>query len=386
VWVGLLLPAVGIAQVDVEAEHRRGLAFREQGRHAEAAAVFRALYESMRESRALVRLTLAEAAALVEAMERSPVAAFRWAIADEHMQTAMSLSSDPYLRTPAVRDALRQTQRELQRRLGFLEVACNAPGAEVWAGTTRIAQLPLQHALRAPIGRYSLTVRAPGHEPRSVPVSVQPGVIAVVEATLSPSSTAPVVAPGPAESPAEPRAATPVMAAPSLTPGVQPEPTAPGGQGVAPLRIVGWSLVGLGAVAGAVGVVQWIVSAQNVSALREATAASEGAPGAWARFNGEINASGSLSAEAVCTRAADNGAGAQSADARTVAELCATSATRDALALGFGLGGVALVVAGALVLGTAPRPVHHRQTAALPRLHPWAPRSATHGLSLSWSF
>lgn len=386
VSAGLLLPVICTAQVDVEAEHRRGLAFREQGRHAEAAAVFRALYESLREPRALVRLTLAEAAAFVDAMDRNPQDAFRWAVAEEHLQTAMSLSSDPYVRTPAVRDALRQTQRELQGRLGFLEVACNAPGAEVWAGTTRVARLPLLHAIRAPIGQYNLTVRAPAHEPRSVAVSVQAGVIAAVEAALVPSPAAPVVEPNITPARTESPAATTTRALPVLPRADLPEPTAPSGQGASPLRIVGWSLMGLGVVAGAVGVVQWILSAQNVSALRDATSASEGEPGAWARFNGEINPTGSLSADAVCTRAGDNGAAGQSADARTVAELCASSATRDALALGFGIGGAALVGAGALILGTAPRSVHRRPNAALPRLHPWAPRSAAHGFSLSWSF
>jgi len=365
-----LSPAVVGAQIHVESEHQRGLALRAQGRHAEAAAVFRALYESIQEPRALVRLTLAEAAAFVDAMTRSPVEAFRWTVAEEHLQTARALAGDPYVRTAAVRNALQQTHDALQGQLGFLEIACATPGTEVWAGTSRVATLPLQHALRAPVGQYSLSLRAPGFAPRSVPVTVGAGLIVAVEVSLTPlAATTPVVSHEAAMAPAS--SDTPLVTRDERAPS-RPRPTQ---------RIVGWTLLGVGAVAGAVGVLYWVESAQNLSALQDATGDAEAPYGAWARFNAEQNPAGTLPASEVCSRA-ESVAGA---DAQSVVSLCRSSATTDALALGLGLGGVAVALVGGVLLGTAPR-VPRRLAGALPTVQPWSPRAATRGLSLGWSF
>jgi hypothetical protein len=78
--VGALLvaPAAASAQeLDIEAEHRRGVALREEHRDAEALEVFRALYERTQEARALARMALAEAALGA------------WDVAEEHLRAAM---------------------------------------------------------------------------------------------------------------------------------------------------------------------------------------------------------------------------------------------------------------------------------------------------------
>ena len=78
--VGALLVAPAAAstqELDIEAEHRRGVALREEHRDAEALEVFRALYERTQEARALARMALAEAALGA------------WDVAEEHLRAAM---------------------------------------------------------------------------------------------------------------------------------------------------------------------------------------------------------------------------------------------------------------------------------------------------------
>lgn len=83
--LALALPSVAVAQADPEAEHRRGMALRVEGRHAEAAEVFRAVYERTREPRALARQGLAEAAA------------GNWEAAGYHLRAALAYDADPWI-------------------------------------------------------------------------------------------------------------------------------------------------------------------------------------------------------------------------------------------------------------------------------------------------
>lgn len=126
------------------------------------------------------------------------------------------------------------------------------------------------------------------------------------------------------------------------------------------MRYVGYGLMGLGVVVGAVGVVQWIGTSGDASAARDATPTSEGNFGAWARFQGEVNPTGSLSASDVCARAQTVNSGPRAADARSVVDLCDSNSTAQAMALGFGIGGLVLAGAGAvLVVLDRPRGEHH---------------------------
>lgn len=371
--VGVALTPPAWAQIDIEAEHRRGLALRDAGRPAEAAAVFRTLYESTREPRALVRLTLAEAAAFVEAHDRSPLEAFRWLPTEEHLREALTLSADPYVRTPAVQNALRQTQTVLQQRLSYLEISAEPADAEVWAATTRVTTLPLQRALRVPAGRYSLLVRAPGFAPRSVPVEARPGIIATAQVTLEAES-----------SPVTPPHAVTAPAAEAVPPRTPNDPARSTSATAAP-RILAWTLLGVGIAVGAVGVVQWIRSADNLQSLQQAAPTDPDPYGAWVRFNTEVNAQARFDAAEVCRRAEAYASGPARADALAVADLCAASATTDALALGLGLGGAALTLGGAVLLTLSPRarPTLHSR---LPRPQLWQPGAGRQGLSLAWSF
>jgi len=161
------------------------------------------------------------------------------------------------------------------------------------------------------------------------------------------------------------------------------------------MRYVGYGLLGLGVVVGAVGVVQWLGTSSDASAARDATPTSEGNFGAWARFQGEVNPTGALAASDVCSRAQSYPAnGTRATDARSVVDLCDSNSTNQALALGFGIGGVVLAGVGA-VLVVLDRPRGERAPSGNgPMASPTASRlqfspilgARTGGLNLSLAF
>ncbi len=114
-------------------------------------------------------------------------------------------------------------------------------------------------------------------------------------------------------------------------------------------RIVGLTLVGVGAVVGAVGVVQWASShAQAQDALE-----AQGEDGvAWTRYNNEVNPRRALAAADVCTYAARDAA--NNTDAARASSFCDTNERTRTLALALGIGGAAMAVAGAAVAIISP--------------------------------
>lgn len=161
-----------------EAEHQRGVQLRAQGQNAEAAEVFRAIFERTGEPRALARLGLAEGALS------------RWTDADEHLTTALARASDPWI--TANRASLEQALTAVRTHLGTVNVTCATPGATVQLGSDRPQPLPLQRPLRVTTGFVTLVVRAPGHSPTERRVAVPTGEDPIqVEVTLTPEATAP---------------------------------------------------------------------------------------------------------------------------------------------------------------------------------------------------
>ncbi len=208
-------PGLALAQtVDVEAEHLRGMQLRAHGHDAEAAVVFRALFERNGEPRALARLGLAEGALL------------RWTDAEEHLQSALARTTDPWI--VANRPGLEGVLRSVQQHLGTLTVTCPTPGATVqWTGQSPLA-LPLARPLRVTTGFLDVVVHAPGHslvtrrvavpagtDPVAVDVTLtrevgpEPATPAIVTPTPAPVVVAPAVvavrAPAPVDAPAPPR-------------------------------------------------------------------------------------------------------------------------------------------------------------------------------------
>ncbi len=112
--------------------------------------------------------------------------------------------------------------------------------------------------------------------------------------------------------------------------------------GTLAMRITGFTLLGLGAVAGAIGVVQLINSnAQATDALN-----GNGDQGAaWARYYNEINPQHRLGVSEVCDRAATDAA--NNPDAALANNLCDSNSTARTMAYAFGIGGGVLALAGA---------------------------------------
>ncbi|MFO0608423.1 MAG: hypothetical protein U0324_34980 [Polyangiales bacterium] len=119
-------------------------------------------------------------------------------------------------------------------------------------------------------------------------------------------------------------------------------------------RVVGWSLVGVGAVSLGVSAWQWA----NTSGYADDAANGTGDHGgAWARYADAINPANAAGARAlsiddVCERAR---ADAGNADARGAASLCDAHAQARAMAIAFGVGGGVLAVAGVVLVAVAPR-------------------------------
>lgn len=151
-----------------------------------------------------------------------------------------------------------------------------------------------------------------------------------------------------------------------LPPVFTPVPEEPDTTGTV-ARVAGFSLIGLGAIAGAVGIWQAVVTSDQVSAARTGTG-EEGA--AWARYDNAVaypNAGGTraLTVDSVCQRAATDAT--SNPDAALARNLCDSNSTSRTLAFAFGIGGVALAGVGvALVVLARPaaRPDGQRVTVA----------------------
>ncbi|MFO0629765.1 MAG: hypothetical protein U0325_29590 [Polyangiales bacterium] len=190
----------------VEAEHQRGVQLRAQGQNAEAAEVFRAIFERTGEPRALARLGLAEGALS------------RWADADEHLTTALARAGDPWI--TANRASLEQALAAVRTHLGAVTIVCETPGATVQVGDAPPQPLPLSRPLRVTTGFVAVVVRAPGHRALERRVAVPAGEAPIrVDATLTPEAAAPVVPP--------PVVPPPVVPPPVVPPPVVPPPVVP---------------------------------------------------------------------------------------------------------------------------------------------------------------
>lgn len=233
--------ASALAQTpDIEAEHQRGVQLRAQGQNAAAADVFRAIFERTGEPRALARLGLAEGALS------------RWTDADEHLQTALSRTSDPWI--AANRASLEQALASVRAHLGSVSVVCATPGATVQVGDASPLPLPLQRPLRVTTGFVNITVRAPGHaavERRvAVPMGQEP-IAVEITLTPTPAGTPPT---GPAASPPPtPPPANPAITARAIPPTADPPPRRPTAANWQ--RPVGIGLLAGGGVALGIGVV-----------------------------------------------------------------------------------------------------------------------------------
>lgn len=152
------------------------------------------------------------------------------------------------------------------------------------------------------------------------------------------------------------------------------------------LRYIGFGALGVGAALGIVGIVQAVVSSGQASSATESTPLSAEPYGAWSRFQANENYNRMRSASEVCDLAQQR----SGADAAQVRDLCSSNSSARSLALGLGIGGAVLAVAGAVLI-VVDRP--RAETPATPQPLPASARinvapivGATNGMSLSYTF
>jgi hypothetical protein len=104
------------------------MALRVEGRHAEAAAVFRAVYERTHEPRALARQALAEAAA------------GQWEDAGYHLRAALTFDVDPWIMAH---------RADLARDLALVDT--HAPVSAAPAPVATLAVVPVAPVVRVPV-------------------------------------------------------------------------------------------------------------------------------------------------------------------------------------------------------------------------------------------
>ncbi len=151
----------GSASDDVEAQHAQGNRLREQGRHAEARDLFRALYERTHDPKALVRQGLAE------------MALQEWVAADEHLSAGLASQGNRWVDENRAR--IQGAVREVQSHVGTLVVECTPPGATVFVNEAPRGQCPMQQPLRLLVGPATVRVEATGAQPMTQTTNVVTG-------------------------------------------------------------------------------------------------------------------------------------------------------------------------------------------------------------------
>lgn len=228
-------------EVEVEAEHARGIELRRQQRDAEARDVFRGIYERTHEPRALARQAAAEGAM------------GEWVSAEEHLSAALDAAEDPWIAQN--RAGLESDLAGFRAHVGLLTVVTSTPHAELWIGGARRTTLPQERPLHVPAGTLAIEVRAEGYLPEVRSVSVTGGLRTVARETVN--LTADV------RRPVSPPVSPPVTAT-VVTP---PTPAEGATVRVPVLRIVGFSLLGAGAIGLGVGVAGFVLYSGDVSSF-----------------------------------------------------------------------------------------------------------------------
>ena len=330
--LGMLSSGVARAQPracsdgEVTAQIERALADRRAGRALPGYDRLNSLWQRCPSPRVRAQLAMAEQGLL------------RWSDAYVHLQEALASLQDSWV--SAHRDTLEGALREIQRHLPSLAPQTNVPGAVLIVDGVRVGALPLEAPHPLPSGHATIELTAPGHQPLRRVVSLAEDEVFREMLTLE-------------RVPA-------VLAPPSRA-----------------RQVTGWTFVGVGAVLGALGVWQALLWSSQGTETADATESSPGALGAWARFDRVVNP-GDLTPTQVCERAQSS----SSPDATGARELCDESTTHSAMALGFGIGGAALAVTGAVLVATSGGGASERRGA---RLGPWF-TAGVRGASLQLQF
>lgn len=276
----------------------------------------------------------------------------RWRDAYVHLTGALTHPDDPWIREH--RTDIETLLTSIGAHLPRIDPRSNVEGAELRVEGEPVGTLPLEHPFVLPDGRATIEVFHPGYAPVRREITAAPESVWREEVTLTRSPPArgteyatPTTTRPPEGTPAHDTTTTVDVEPTSLRAVPHEEPRA--GRGTAQ-RVVGWSLVGLGAIAVGIGVWQALASSSQSADSQNATPTTPGEFGAWARFEDEVNANRTLSASDVCDRAQSS----MSLNAGDVRSLCSSNDTHKLLGFALGIGGAAFVGAGLATVLTAP--------------------------------
>ncbi|HEY1960669.1 MAG TPA: PEGA domain-containing protein [Polyangiaceae bacterium] len=165
--VGLALGWASPARADdADALIDQGLQLREQGKDADALALFERAYAEAPTPRAKAQIALAEQAL------------GRWAAAEKDLGAALASDADPWI--AKYKDALQGALTTARTHLGDLILNGGVAGADVKVDGEKEATLPASGPLRLVVGTHTLEVRADGYYPWSQPVTIRADAPAAV--------------------------------------------------------------------------------------------------------------------------------------------------------------------------------------------------------------
>lgn len=179
-------PAPGVTEVaESDALILEGVKLREQGKDAEALAVFVRAQALAPTPRALAQRALAEQAL------------GDWVQADAHLREALAASDDPWIARN--RQALDGALAVIGDHLGQLQVNGGVAGAELRLDGQLVGTLPLGGPLRVVVGRPMLEVTAAGYHPVRREIAIKAGSLSTETIELVPLPQYPTTAAPPGE-------------------------------------------------------------------------------------------------------------------------------------------------------------------------------------------
>jgi hypothetical protein len=158
-------------RVEAEADLRRGVALRRDGRDAEALELFRHSLERAPSARARAQIALAEQALAL------------WLAAERDLRLALADRDDPWVRQN--REALERALHLVEGKLAYVAVKADAPGLEVLVNGAP-SPASADGRRRVVAGQVTVEARAEGYLPATRTLQVAPETTADVALALRP--------------------------------------------------------------------------------------------------------------------------------------------------------------------------------------------------------
>lgn len=197
----LLVVAGGVrvfaASSDAESLITQGIQLRRQGHDQDALPVFKKAWETNASGRASAQLGLCEQALGL------------WGDAETHLQAALALTSDPWVRKNGA--TLREALVRVQARLASIDLWGTPAGARILVDGQAVGVLPLSSPIRVVDGSRVISIEASGFRSQSRTLDVKSGSALREHVALVPL---PVATATPVAVFTEPPAADPESSAP----------------------------------------------------------------------------------------------------------------------------------------------------------------------------